>query len=194
MAQSINLIPQQEIQIQTQAKVLSTSTIVSFVFLGLTVVASLTFFLIANSLRNQVNDTNLSIESLRNSIKSKSDIEIVARNVDKKYELLSGIIKNQPYYSKLLQEIMVRKPYGVNITSLSMGADSTIDISGKATDYLLVSDFINKLTDKNFADGNQDLKALFTGVSLPSVNLENAGGVAFSLQIKFDSSKLKGNL
>lgn len=193
MAQSINLIPRQEVAIQTETKLISLSTIISYVVLGVVSLVSIIFLVISINTKNQLASLDANIESIRASIKAQSPIEIVARNLDKKYEVLMGIFNERNYYSKLLSELYVRKPEGVEILDFSIHEDNTIDISGKADVYLQVADFTNRLVNENFTDGNPALRKLFTEVTLNSVNLESSGA-GFSIKIKFDPSRLKETL
>jgi len=192
MAQSINLIPRQEIAIQKETKLLGVSTIVSFVVLGLTSIIAIYFVIVSTSLKRNVKVLDANIESLRNDIRSMSNIEIVARNMDKKYAVLKTIFDNRYYYSKLLTELYARKPEGVYLADFNLKPGIGVDVSGRADTYLSVADFTNALVDKSFAGGDPLLKDLFTEVSLNSVNLESSdGGATFSISVKFNPDKLK---
>lgn len=193
MAQSINLIPKQEVALQTEKKLISLSTVVSYIILGVVALVSIIFLIISINTKNQLRALDTDIENVRASIKSLSSIEIVARNLDKKHEVLEGILLSRPYYSKLLAELYTRKPEGVDIYDFAIRPDDTLDISGKADIYLLVADFTNKLVDENFSEGSPELKKLFTEVTLNSVNLESEGA-GYTLKIKFDANKLKESL
>lgn len=192
MAQSINLIPQQELEKQTETKLLNVSTIVSFVALGIVVILSIYYLITVGGMKRQITTLDASITSLRGNIRSLSPIEIVARNVDKKYKVLNSIFKNRTYYSKLMEEINARKPNGVTLVDLNLREKDKLNISGKADTYILVADFTNTLLDKSFTGGNTQLKDLFGEVTLNAVNLENrGGGVNFSLTIVFNPQKLQ---
>jgi len=193
MSQSINLIPRQEIAIQTETKLLSLSTIISFVLLGLISIVAIYFLVVSYNLKKQGTELDANIESLRSSIKSQSALEIVSRNLDKKYDVLSSIFKNRSYSSRLLFELYSRKPEGVSISDFSLREGGLLEISGKADIYLLVADFTNALVNENFENGDPLLKKLFTEVTINAVNLES-DGAGFSISVKFDESKLKEQL
>jgi Tfp pilus assembly protein PilN len=192
MSQSINLIPRQELEKQAEVKVLNLSTIVSFVLLGIVSIVSIYLLINTTSLKRQISTLDSSISSLRSNIKSLSSIEIMARNLDKKNKVLSAICKDRFYYSKLMEELNARKPQGVNIVDLNLRENNTLNISGKADNYILVAEFTNTLLDKSFSNGNATLKDVFGEVTLNSVNLENkGGGVNFSITVEFTPQKLK---
>lgn len=192
MSQSINLIPRQELEKQAEVKVLNLSTIVSFVLLGIVSIVSIYLLINTTSLKRQISTLDSSISSLRSNIKSLSSIEIIARNLDKKNKVLSAIFKDRFYYSKLMEELNARKPQGVNIVDLNLRENNTLNISGKADNYILVAEFTNTLLDKSFSNGNATLKDVFGEVTLNSVNLENkGGGVNFSITVEFTPQKLK---
>lgn len=192
MSQSINLIPRQELEKQAEVKVLNLSTIVSFVLLGIVSIVSIYLLINTTSLKRQISTLDSSISSLRSNIKSLSSIEIMARNLDKKNKVLSAIFKDRFYYSKLMEELNARKPQGVNIVDLNLRENNTLNISGKADNYILVAEFTNTLLDKSFSNGNLLLKDVFEEVTLNSVNLENkGGGVNFSITVEFTPQKLK---
>ena len=75
---------------------------------------------------------------------------------------------------------------------LNLRENNTLNISGKADNYILVAEFTNTLLDKSFSNGNATLKDVFGEVTLNSVNLENkGGGVNFSITVEFTPQKLK---
>ncbi|OGC38518.1 hypothetical protein A3K42_00795 [candidate division WWE3 bacterium RBG_13_37_7] len=192
MAQSINLIPQQEMQKQIETKALNVSTIVSLVVLGIVVIASIYFLVVNGGKRNQIKTLDNNIAGLRSNVSSLSSIEIVARNLDKKYKVLNSIFKDRTYYSLLMQEINSRKPDTIKLIDLISREGGKMNISGRADNYIAVADFTNKLLDGNFGGGNPQLKDLFTEVTLNSVNLENqGGGVDFSIVIQFKQERLQ---
>jgi len=192
MSQSINLIPKQEIEKQTEVKVLNLSTIISFVLLGIVSIVSIYLLVSTTGIKRQVRTLDASITSLRSNIKSLSSIEIIARNLDKKHKVLASIFKDRSYYSKLMDELNARKPGGVNIIDLNLRENNKLNITGKADTYILVAEFTNTLLDKSFANGSPLLKDLFGEVTLNSVNLENkGGGVNFSITLEFSAQKLK---
>jgi len=192
MAQSINLIPKQEVEKQAETKALNLSTIISFVLLGFVSIVSIYFLITTLNIKNQIKNLDTQIASLRTNIRSLSGIEIIARNLDKKHKVLSAIFKDRVYNSRLLQEISDRKPSGVTIVDLNLREANKLNISGKADTYILVAEFTNALLDKSFSNGDPKLKDLFNEVTLNSVNLENrGGGVNFSITVDFNSGKLK---
>jgi hypothetical protein len=119
-------------------------------------------------------------------------VEIDARNLDKKYTILSELFKTRFYFSALLREFDARRPVGVTVSQYDVRSN-TINVSGYATSYISVADFINSLLGDGMsivADA-QDLSELFTAVKLNSVTLDSGNKeVKYSLKIEYDATKL----
>jgi Tfp pilus assembly protein PilN len=190
MAQSINLVPQEEVFEQTKSKVVRFSTILS-IFL-LVVVGGVGYYLISQrmSLRGQLDNLDSEITQLRSDITDMSSIEVTARTLDKRYKVLSDIIYSRFHFSLLLSELKARTPETVIIKSFSM-KDTEISLAGESTDYLSIADFTNKLLDQEFEGGNPELKDLFTSAVLNSVTLSNKDGIVnFALKLNMNEVKI----
>jgi Tfp pilus assembly protein PilN len=191
MAQSINLIPQQEMQEQQKAKAVGVSTVVSVVVLVVAVGVSTYFLIKTNNTKKRIKELDANIERLRSTVRGLSDIEIVARNLDKKYQALDEMLKTRPYYSMLLQEMNTRRPDDIVVEDLTLREAERLNISGKGTTYISVADFTNRLMNASFEGGDPGLKKVFTKVTLNSVSLENkSGNVNFSIVAEFDPKLL----
>ena len=191
MAQSINLVPQEEVIEQTKSKLVRFSTVFSVILL--VVISSIGAYLIyqKNTLQEQVESLDSEIGTLRADINSLSAIEINARNLDKKYNVLSELFGSRAYYSLILEELKARTPGNVKIGNFNIH-DTDIDLSGDGSDYISVATFMNNLLNKEFEGGNEDLKSLFTSVSLNAVSLKGKeGGVTFVIVVSYDPALLK---
>ncbi len=187
---NINLIPQAEIHQQVKSKAIKGSTLLFIlIFLAALGVSGYLFYTVSN-LKEQSADLDSQVGALRTKIQGMADTEIVLRNLDKKYNYVSGMLAERAHYSRLLKELQARKPEGVKYDSLDVKND-TVNFTGVADNYVLIADYINNLLDKNFSSGDPALKELFTSVSLNSVNLDqNKSAVRFFIVIKFDGTKL----
>lgn len=192
MAQSINLIPQEEKQEQAKSQLIRMSTVVS-ILIGVAVGGISAFmFYQTQTLKGQIKAHEDRIESLRAEIKGQSDIEIVARNLDSKYKVLDNLLKDRVYYSKLMQEFKTRQPATISIDDFSLSAGNTINITGTADTYISIAQFINSLANKKFEGGTKGLEALFTSVSLNTVTTENSvNEIKFFIVVKFEPNLLK---
>ena len=85
MPADINLIPQAEIKEQQKFKAVKGSTVFSVVFLLIVLVVGGYFYYITNNVKSQISSVESSIEVLRADITDLSEVEISARNLDKKY-------------------------------------------------------------------------------------------------------------
>lgn len=191
MIGDINLIPQKEALEQKKTEAVKTSTIVLLVILLVVALVSAYYLVAINGIKKQIVGINSDVESLRGQITKLSQVEISARNLDKKYTVLKTLFAQRPKYSLLLEELKSRKPEELTIDSLDVKNGQT-NVSGVADSYISIATFINNLVNKNFDRGNPNLKDLFTAVSLNSVSLEKATGqVKFFIVVSFDEAKLK---
>lgn len=190
MAHSINLVPQDEVFEQAKSRIVRFSTILSVLLL--IIVGGISFYLVTQKtkLDSEINSLDTRISKLRSDIESLSAIEITARNLDKRYNVVSGLYKSQELYSVLLKEVSVRTPGKIIITNFNI-REGKVEISGEGEDYLSISDFTNNLLDENFEGADPNYKNLFTSVSLNSVNLRGKEGkVDYALVISYEPSLL----
>lgn len=191
--QSINLIPEQEVQEQTKSFVVKISTIITILLLVVVAAISSFMFYKTYRLKSDLKAVNVEIENYRASIIALSPVEVSARNLDKKYVVLKDILSTRSAYSLLSSELEARRPQGIYISSFSIQKGNTVNLAGLADNYLTISQFTNDLLSTNFPNGNPDLKNLFTTVMLNSVQLERARNqVVFAIDVTFNPETLKG--
>lgn len=189
---SINLIPEAEMQEQTKTKAVKLSTILTVLVLVCIAVISGYLVYTTSKLKEQKKLLEASVSDLRTEIQRMADVEINARNLDKKYSVLLAIFNNKQYNSALLEELAARKPAGVSIESLNTREENKLLLSATAGTYSDVAGFLNTLINTTFSGGRRGLQKLFTSVSLTSVDLENNSGlIKFSVDIEFDPEVLK---
>lgn len=187
----INLIPETEAYEQQRSKLVKVSTIIAIVFLVVISIVSGVLFYTTNNLNNQIKSLDVDIQNLRSEIKLMSDIEISARNLYKKYTVLQSLLNERIRYSSLVIEVRRRQPEALLVQDMDV-KNGKMNISGVTNDYVSISNFVNNLLDKNFSEGNPDLKEVFTAVALNSVSLEGSTNkVKFFIVVDFDSGKLK---
>jgi Tfp pilus assembly protein PilN len=191
MVGDINLIPQEEVTVQQKTEAVKTSTYVTLGILVLGVLASLYFYLASNNIKKQIVQLDSDINSLRAQITKLSIVEVAARNLDKKFNVLQTLFKERSKYSLLLEELKIRNPDELIVESMDVKTGQAT-LSGSADNYISIASFINNLMSKNFEGGNALLKDVFTSVTLNSVSLEKSSNqVKFFIVVNFDESKLK---
>lgn len=191
MPADINLIPQAEIKEQQKFKAVKGSTVFSVVFLLIVLVVGGYFYYITNNVKSQISSVESSIEVLRADITDLSEVEISARNLDKKYNVLRSLFIERLRYSLLLKELKNRQPSDLEIQSLDI-KPASMNVSGIADNYISIANFVNSLVSKDFEGGVEGLKEVFTSVSLNSVSLEGSTNkVKFFIVVEYDVSKLK---
>ncbi|RJR27393.1 hypothetical protein C4561_02475 [candidate division WWE3 bacterium] len=190
--QSINLIPQQEVQEQTKTKVVKLSTVVSILILIIVGGIGGYFFYQTTTLSGSIDDLDSEVEKLRAEINSLAPVEISARNLDSKYKVLNEIFASRGNYSMLAEELRARTPEGILIDSFTLQKGTKISLSGVANNYILISNFMNNLLSPEFQGGNPQLRGMFTSVSLNSVNLEKSKGlVRFAITVDINLEMIK---
>lgn len=194
MAQSINLIPDQEVREQKKEKVVKVSSVFSILLLLIVAGVSAYFWYRTSTLQNQLNSLKTEIESHRQSINSLKDIEVIARTLDARYKIVSDIFTTRTRYSVLLDELNRRVPTNIKIESFGISGEegNEINLSGTGTDYLSIARFIDTLSDGDYELAAPEMKKLFTDVTLNSVSLDGQNqAVSYTLVIKFDGNLLK---
>ena len=191
MPADINLIPQAEIKEQKKTKAIKGSTVFSIVFLLIVLAVGGYFYYITNNLKSQISSLDGDISVLRADITNLSDVEISARNLDKKYNVLKTLFTQRLKYSLLLKEVKNRQPPDLEIQSLDI-KPASMNVSGVADNYISIANFVNSLVSNEFEGGQEELKEVFTSVSLNSVSLEGSTNkVKFFIVVEYDMEKLR---
>lgn len=192
MLSDINLIPQAEVIEQKKSKVLASSSILSILVLLVALGVSAYYFTSLSKVNSEIKKTDSDIESLRSKIKSMSEVEIAARNLDKRYTALKNLFKGRSKYSLLLKELEARRPSDVSIQNSDV-RPGQINISGTSGSYISLKSFMDNLLNKEFPDGNAGLKDLFTTLSLNSVSLDKSNNsVKFFIVLTYQDGRLQG--
>ncbi|HPD74155.1 MAG TPA: PilN domain-containing protein [Patescibacteria group bacterium] len=192
MLNDINLIPQTEVIEQKKSKVLASSSVFSVLLLLIALGVSAYFFTTLSKVNSEIKKTDSEIESLRSKIKSMSEVEIAARNLDKRYTALKNLFTGRSKYSLLLRELEARKPSDVSIQNSDI-RPGQISISGTSGSYISLKSFMDNLLNKEFLDGNAELKDLFTTLSLNSVSLDKSNNsVKFFIVLTYQDGRLQG--
>jgi Tfp pilus assembly protein PilN len=192
MLSDVNLIPQTEVIEQKKSAVVKSSSIFSVVLFVIALGISGYYFTNLAKVNSDIKKTDDEIESHRAKIKSMSDIEISARNLDRKYSALKTLFGGRSKYSLLLKEIEARKPANININNIDVKVGQ-ISISGSSDNYISVKTFVDNFLNKEYQDGNPDLRDMFISVSLNSVSLDKgSNNVKFFLVVSYQDGKLQG--
>jgi len=192
MLSDINLIPQTEVVEQRKSKAVTSSSVISVVILLIALGISAYFFINLSRINSNIKKTDIEIESLRGKIKSMSEVEVAARNLDKKYSALRTLFSGRSKYSLLLKELEARKPGDVTIQNSDVRLGQ-ISLSGTSGSYISVKSFMDNILNKEFNGGNPDLKDLFITLSLNSVNLDKStNNVKFFIVITYQDGRLQG--
>lgn len=191
MPAGIDLIPQEEIQEQKKVKLVKSGTVVAIILGILVGVISAGVIYVNSELTSQIKVLDESIAAHRAEVQSLQSIEVIARNLSKKYNTLKDLFDSKIYHSLLIREVEARKPESVRITSFTLDETGRLTISGDASDYLSVSQFVNNLANQNYTGGISGLGALFQGVTLNSVSLDKQSNSAnYFIMLNINTSVL----
>ncbi len=192
MAQSINLVPQSEKREQAKKRVIRASTVFTIFLLLCVLGAGGYLYYQQVQLETQLTEHKSNIAGLRADINELADIEIVARNLDKKYKAVSSILTSRSYYSKLFAELEKRVPPYVQILDFSMSKTSEVSISGSGDNYIAISSFLANLGRPSKEVATEGMEGLFTDVTLNSVQLENRNNnVKYFITSKYTQGDLR---
>ena len=193
MLKNIDLIPEEERQEQVRKSAVKVGTILA-VFILLIVLGFAAYLVYSSTqVKSEIASLETDIGKNRTAIKELSTIEISARSLDARYRALKLLFENRRYYSILLTELEKRLPASsIVIESLTLNADNTANVSGAGADYLSIARLAKNLADSNFSGAQAKLGALFTNVSLNSVNLDQQTSKAkFFIIVEFDPKLLR---
>lgn len=192
MLSDVNLIPQEEVVEQKKTAAVKSSSVISILFLILALGIGVYFYVTTSKINADIKRTDGEIENFRSKIKSMSDVEVAARNLDKKYNSLKLLFDSRSRYSLLLKEVQSRKPDDVLIQNLDTKVGE-ISISGTSGNYVSVKNFMDNLLNKEFEGGDSRLKDLFVEVALNSVNLDKSSNtVKFFIVVSYQDGRLQG--
>ncbi len=194
MAQSINLIPKEEKFEQRKEKVVKLSSVIAVVILLVVIGVSTYYWYTVNNLKTSIKTAETRTEDLRTDIRGLSEIEIVARSLDAKYNILNDIFTNRKRYSVLLSELQRRVPEGVTIESLTITgvANENVNIAGQGPDYISIARFINTLSDTQFSSATPGMEDMFHDVTLNTVTFDSQDStVSYFIVTKFNEALLK---
>ena len=174
---NINLIPEQEVALQTKTKAVKFSTVLAIFLLIVVAGIGAYYFYNATSLRNQISEHENNVTSLRGEISALATIEISSRNLYTKSSTLSTIFNERVLYSKMLENLDNSTPPSILVDSFSLGNNNTINVSGDGETYNSIQDFSNNLLEKD----------LFISVELNTVTLDsNDGRINFFIVVNYD--------
>jgi Tfp pilus assembly protein PilN len=192
MLSDINLIPQEEVIEQKKTAVVKSSSIISILFLVLALGIGAYFYVTISKIDANIKKADNEIENFRSKVSAMSDVEVAARNLDKKYSSLRLLFDSRSKYSLLLKEIQARKPSDVLIQNLDAKVGE-VSISGTSNSYVSVKNFMDNLLNKDFDGGDSRLKDLFVEVSLNSVNFDKSSNTAkFFIVVSYQDGRLQG--
>ena len=191
MAQSINLVPREVKTEQVKVQVVRASTVITILLL-LIVGGIAGYYNYTNiATKSSIEENEAEIVRLRKDIEDMADIEVVARNLDKKYSSIKEILGARSYYSLLMEETKRRIPEDVILVEFVLNKTGTISFDGSGQTYLSISQFFRNLSTPEEGT-DPKFETLFSDVTLNSVNFDNRDNTAkYSITTKFSGEALK---
>ncbi len=133
-------------------------------------------------------DSNLwqSIAGEEAKLDSLLEIEITARDLEKRVLALQSILDDKIRFSGLLTSLSRSVPADVSITEMTVPSEETLSISGTSRSYSSLASFLLNLKDSS------PPQVAFEAVELRSVSLDQQTGEArFDLNLKIISGGLR---
>lgn len=129
------------------------------------------------------------INSRQDKVKTYADLPD-AVTAQQHLKSLGQLSSQQVYFSSFFKVLQNVLPQGVSASNVTVGADSSLEITGSAKSYDLVTKFAKALQAYNVTVGPNAAatqKPFFSNVQLSSVSSENsgsgsAGGISFKIQ------------
>ena len=133
----------------------------------------------ASSLKQSIVDEEAKLDSL-------SEMEITARDLEKRVRALGGILDDKLRFSGLLTSLSRSVPTDVSITEMTVRSEETLSISGTSRSYSSLASFLLNLKE------SRPPQVEFEAVELQSVSLDQQTGEArFDLNLKIVKGGLK---
>jgi len=133
----------------------------------------------AVSLKQSVVDEEAKLNSL-------SEMEITARDLEKRAQALKGILDDKIRFSGLLTSLARAVPTDVSITEMTVPSEEALSISGTSRSYSSLASFLLNLK------GSSPPQVEFEAVKLRSVSLDQQTGEArFDLNLRIVSGGLR---
>lgn len=184
---SINLIPSEIIQERSrkssQKKVLNFGLGLLFISLLLVGVA----FYLRMSSASKIKGIEGQITSKKAELASFEDVERLGTDLTARLGFADTIFNNNPYYSRVLDEIDSKNTAGVVVTNVEVVDDLyEITISGEASNTNALQNYVTNLV--------QGPDNLFSDAKVLEVNIKEGTGTAnFKVSVVGDSQKIVGN-
>jgi len=138
------------------------------VFLAVSLLLAVGAFVYSLTLNSQLSNLEQNITSEISKISSLSEIELNAKDLELRVGVLTKIIDQKIYFSRLLSTLTKAVPADVTIVELTVPSEEAIAVSGTSRSYVSLARFLLNLKEAG----------LFKMVELRSVSLDAQTGEA----------------
>lgn len=174
MVKEINLLKESNTESKTITQARFYIKIVTPAALLIFIIVVIAVYGYALAQKAKAEDVANRLLNTRNAIESKSDVESYQAGAKIKLETVKKILNDQIDYAKIIGNLNEIQPGEIELTTLSMTNDRSINVSYKAANSDMLSQLINLLIDPNVGSKyfeNQKIKSLFYGKDGFTVNL-----------------------
>jgi Tfp pilus assembly protein PilN len=130
------------------------------------------------------------VSSLQSKVTTYADLPD-AVTAQQHLNTLGQLSQQQVYFSRFFSVLQSVAPQGVTVTEATVGADNSLNVTGTATTYQLVTKFADALAAYNVtvgANAAASQQPYFTGVTLGAVSSDStSGGVDYKLTTQMSS-------
>ena len=155
-------------------------------FLAVSLLLALGVFVYSLTLNSRLSNLEQDIAGEMSKISSLSEIELDAKDLERRVEGLAKILEEKLYFSDLLSALAEAVPGDVAIAEVTAPSEEAVSISGTSRSYVSLKQFLLNLKETDSA--SVDFKA----VGLRSVSLDQqTGGYNFELTLVVEEGGLR---
>lgn len=158
----------------------------ALIFLGASLLICAGVFIYSLVLRSKASNLKQSIVAEEAILTSLSEMEITARDLEKRVQALQNILDDKIRFSGLLTSLARAVPADVFIVEMTIPSEERLSVSGSSRSYSSLANFLLNLKD------SRSPQVAFEAVELRSVSLDQQTGEArFDLNLSIVSGGLR---
>lgn len=186
MPEDISLLPKEVEQKKEQKQRSRQLRRGALLLLAVSLLLCVGVFIYSLVLRSEASNLKQSVADEEAKLNSLSEMEITARDLEKRAQALKGILGDKIRFSGLLTSLARAVPTDVSITEMTVPSEETLSISGTSRSYSSLASFLLNLK------GSSPPQVEFETVELRSVSLDQQTGEArFDLSLGIVSGGLR---
>jgi len=186
MPEGISLLPREVEQKKEQEQRGQQLRKGALIFLAASLLICIGIFIYSSILKSEASNLAQSIAAEETILASLSEMEITARDLEKRVQALQSILDDKIRFSGLLTSLARAVPADVFIVEMTIPSEEMLSVSGSSRSYSSLASFLLNLKD------SRSPQVVFEAVELQSVSLDQQTGEArFDLNLRIVSGGLR---